>query len=177
VDGWGNTSVDGYAVAGDGAGIVGAEGSALKGRLAGLEAARALGAIDARERDARAAPVLAELERHLPIRPFIDQLFMPRPGLQAPADDVIVCRCESVTAGRIREAVALGCVGPNQVKAFTRCGMGPCQGRMCGLPVAEIIARARGVDIETLGTFNVRPPLKPLSLQELAALPDRSAGT
>lgn len=172
VDAWGNTSVEGYAVAGDGAGIVGAEASALKGRLAGLDAARALGHIDAAGRDARSVDVLAELDRHLPIRPFIDQLFMPRPGLYAPDDDVLVCRCESVTAGRIREAVALGCTGPNQMKAFTRCGMGPCQGRMCGLPAAEIVARARGVDVEAIGTFNVRPPLKPLSLQELAALPE-----
>lgn len=172
VDAWGNTSVEGYAVAGDGAGIVGAEASALKGRLAGLDAARALGVIDAAQRDARAIPWLAELDRHLPIRPFIDQLFMPRPASYAPGDDVIVCRCESVTAGRIREAVALGCTGPNQMKAFTRCGMGPCQGRMCGLPAAEIVARARGVDVEAIGTFNVRPPLKPLSLQELAALPE-----
>jgi thioredoxin reductase/bacterioferritin-associated ferredoxin len=172
VDVWGNTSVEGYAVAGDGAGIVGAEASALKGRLAGLDAARALGAIDVRQRDARAESLLAELERHLPIRPFIDQLFMPRPAFYAPDDEVIVCRCESVTAGRIREAVALGCMGPNQMKAFTRCGMGPCQGRMCGLPAAEIVARARGVDVEAIGTFNVRPPLKPLSLQELAALPE-----
>jgi hypothetical protein len=43
---------------------------------------------------------------------------------------------------------------------------------MCGLPAAEIVARARGVDVEAIGTFNVRPPLKPLSLQELAALPE-----
>lgn len=172
VDAWGNTSIESYAVAGDGAGIVGAEASALKGRLAGLEAACALGVIAAAERDARALPVRAELDRHLPIRPFLDQLFTPRASFHAPDDQVIVCRCESVTAGRIREAVALGCTGPNQMKAFTRCGMGPCQGRMCGLAAAEIVARTRGVDIETIGTFNVRPPLKPLSLQELAALPE-----
>lgn len=172
VDDWGNASVDGYAVAGDGAGIVGAEAAALKGRLAGLEAARALGVIDAARRDEQAVPVRAELDQHLPIRAFLDQLFTPRAGFFAPADDVLVCRCESVSAGRIREAVALGAMGPNQVKAFTRCGMGPCQGRMCSLPVAEIIARERGTDIEAVGVFNVRPPLKPLSLQELAALPE-----
>lgn len=172
VDEWGDTSIDGYAAAGDGAGIVGAEASALQGRLAGLEAARALGAIDRARRDERAAPVRAELERHLPIRAFLDQLFTPRANFFVPADAVLVCRCESVSAGRIREAVALGAMGPNQVKAFTRCGMGPCQGRMCGLPTAEIIARERGLDMEAVGVFNVRPPLKPLSLQELASLPE-----
>ena len=169
-DQWGNTSVEGYAAAGDCAGIVGAEASALQGRLAALEVTRALGVITEPQRDKQAVPLLAELARHLPIRPFLDQLFAPRASLFAPADDVLVCRCESITARQIRDAVALGCVGPNQMKAFTRCGMGPCQGRMCGLAAAEIIAHARGVSAGEVGVFNVRPPLKPLSLSELAAL-------
>lgn len=169
-DRWGNTSVEGYAAAGDCAGIVGAEASALQGRLAALEAARALEVITDMRRNKLAAPLRAELARHLPIRPFLDQLFALRASLFAPADDVLVCRCESITARQIRNAVTLGCVGPNQMKAFTRCGMGPCQGRMCGLAAAEIIAHARGVNAGEVGVFHVRPPLKPLSLSELAAL-------
>lgn len=169
---WGDLSVEGYAAAGDCASIVGAEASALQGHLAALEAARALGMINTEQRDWKAAPLRAELNRHLPIRPFLDQLFAPRASLLAPHDDVLVCRCESITAREIRAAAALGGMGANQMKAFTRCGMGPCQGRMCGLPAAEIIAHARGVDVEEIGVFNVRPPLKPLSLGELAALQD-----
>jgi hypothetical protein len=68
--------------------------------------------------------------------------------------------------------VALGCLGPNQVKSFTRCGMGPCQGRMCGLTVTETIAAARNVAPGEVGALRVRPPLKPLRLGELAALAD-----
>lgn len=169
-DAWGNLSVEGYAVAGDCARIVGGEASALQGRLAALEAARALGVISSEQRDSDAAPVRAELASHLPVRPFLDQLFAPRASLLAPHDAVVVCRCESVTARQIRDAVKLGAMGPNQVKAFTRCGMGPCQGRMCGLAAAEIIAAARGVGMAETGVFNVRPPLKPLSLGELARL-------
>ena len=169
-DAWGNLSVEGYAAAGDCAGIVGAEASAYQGRLAALEAAHALSVISKEQRDRDAAPVRAELAGHLPVRPFLDQLFAPRASLLAPHDDVVVCRCESITARQIRDAVKLGAMGPNQVKAFTRCGMGPCQGRMCGLAAAEIIAAARGVGMAETGVFNVRPPLKPLSLGELAAL-------
>lgn len=169
-DGWGNLSVDGYAAAGDCAGIVGAEASALKGRLAALEAARALGAIGEERRDRDAAPVRAQLAQHLPVRPFLDQLFAPRASLLVPQDSVQVCRCESVTARQLRDAVRLGAMGPNQVKAFTRCGMGPCQGRMCGLSAAEIIAAARGVSMSETGVFNVRAPLKPMSLTEFASL-------
>ena len=169
-DAWGNLGVEGYAAAGDCAGIVGAEASALQGRLTALEAARALGVINEQQRNNEAAPMRAELARHLPVRPFLDQLFAPRASLLAPGDDVLVCRCESITARQLRDAVKLGAMGPNQVKAFTRCGMGPCQGRLCGLATAEIIAVARGVSMAETGVFNVRPPLKPLSLSELAAL-------
>ena len=104
------------------------------------------------------------------MRPFLDQLFAPRASLLAPRDDVLVCRCESITARQLRDAVGLGAMGPNQVKAFTRCGMGPCQGRLCGLAAAEVIAAARGVGMAETGVFNVRPPLKPVSLGELAGL-------
>jgi NADPH-dependent 2,4-dienoyl-CoA reductase/sulfur reductase-like enzyme len=169
-DAWGSISVPGYAAAGDCAGIVGAQASALQGRLAALEAARALGAIDEAARNTQASQLRGELSRHLPVRPFLDRLFAPRSSLLEPSDDVPVCRCENVTAGQIRETLALGCLGPNQMKAFTRCGMGPCQGRMCGLSAAEIMARARNVSAGDVGVFNVRPPLKPVSIGELATL-------
>lgn len=171
VDVWGNTSVKDYAVAGDCAGIVGAEASAIQGRLAALEASRLLGAISELQRDEQATPLRRSLLEHLPARPFLDRLFTPGETLLLPDDDVLVCRCESVTARQIRDAVALGCSGPSQTKVFTRCGMGLCQGRMCGLAVAEIVARARGASVCEIGVFNVRPPLMPLSMGELASLP------
>ena len=170
VDAWGNLGVEGYAAAGDCVGIVGAEASAVQGKLAALEAARAIGVITQVQRDVEAAPLQMQLTKHLPVRPFLDQLFAPRASLLAPRDDVLVCRCESITARQLRDAVGLGAMGPNQVKAFTRCGMGPCQGRLCGLAAAEVIAAARGVGMAETGVFNVRPPLKPVSLGELAGL-------
>jgi bacterioferritin-associated ferredoxin len=88
-----------------------------------------------------------------------------------------VCRCEEVTAGQIRETVALGVVGPNQMKSFLRCGMGPCQGRLCGLTVTEMIADARGVPPQEVGYYRLRPPVKPVTLAELAALPKTEAAT
>ena len=106
------------------------------GRLAALDAAHLLGRIGEAERDRRAAPLRAALARERAIRPFLDALYRPADSVLCPADDVIVCRCEEVTAGQIRRAVRLGAQGPNQVKAFIRCGMGPCQGRLCG-PVAQ----------------------------------------
>lgn len=46
--------------------------------------------------------------------------------------------------------------------------MGPCQGRMCGLTVTEIIASARKVAPEMVGYFRIRPPIKPVRLGEVA---------
>jgi glycine/D-amino acid oxidase-like deaminating enzyme len=66
-----------------------------------------------------------------------------------------------------------GCVGPNQLKSFVHCGMGPCQGRLRGLTVSEIFAEARGVPVSEVGYFRLRPPVKPLRLDELANLEGR----
>lgn len=70
----------------------------------------------------------------------------------------------------LRDAVAQGCIEANQVKAFTRCGMGPCQGRMCGATAAQVIARERGQTADQSGQFRIRLPVRPVSLAELAAL-------
>ena len=64
-----------------------------------------------------------------------------------------------------------GCAGPNQMKAFLRCGMGPCQGRGCGLTVTEIIAREQRRAPSDVGYFRLRAPVKPIALAELAAFP------
>jgi thioredoxin reductase/bacterioferritin-associated ferredoxin len=171
-DEFGATDVEAIFVAGDCGGIGGARVAACRGRLAALGVAAALGRIDTSERDRLAKPVRAEYGEHDAVRGLLDALFAPRAELLSPADDVIVCRCEGVSAGRIREAVSLGCRGPNQMKAFTRCGMGPCQGRMCGPTVTGVLADALGVPPAEVGRFRIRPPLKPLSLGELASLAD-----
>ena len=86
-----------------------------------------------------------------------------------PEGDTIVCRCEEVTAGRSATPSSSAATGPNQMKAFLRCGMGPCQGRLCGLTVTELIAAARGVAPDEVGYYRLRPPVKPITLAELAA--------
>ncbi|MGT2479492.1 (2Fe-2S)-binding protein [Methylobacterium oryzae CBMB20] len=86
----------------------------------------------------------------------------------APADDTVVCRCEEITAGQIRAAARLGAAGPNQIKAFLRAGMGPCQGRMCGTVVAGLIAETRGASMEAVGALRPRDPSKPMTVGELA---------
>ncbi len=168
----GNSSVEGIAIAGDGAGIAGAQAAHWRGALAGMAASRALGrpVSAAAERAAR-----GELARSLRGRGFLDALFRPGKAFRQPAGDTIVCRCEEVTARQITDTVALGCPGPNQMKAFLRCGMGPCQGRLCGLTVTELIAEHRGVTPQEVGYYRLRAPVKPITVGELAALPQSEA--
>ena len=82
----------------------------------------------------------------------------------------MVCRCEEVTAGTIRAAIAGGAVGPNRVKTATRCGMGACQGRVCGPILTRLLAHETGRPAAEIGALRVRPPLKPVPLGALAAL-------
>ncbi|MDH3694696.1 MAG: (2Fe-2S)-binding protein, partial [Gammaproteobacteria bacterium] len=105
-------------------------------------------------------------------RRFIDSLYSPAKEFLVPTDETIVCRCEEVTAKDIRHYVDLGCTGPNQTKSFGRPGMGPCQGRYCGLTVSELIADQRGVPVADVGYYRIRPPIKPVTIAELASLHD-----
>ena len=162
VDSLGRTEEETVLVAGDAGGIAGARAAVLSGRIAARLAA---GADPAR--------LAAALDRERAMRPLLDRLFRPHTVL--PADEALVCRCESLTGGDIRQAVRDGAMGPNQLKAFARAGMGPCQGRMCGLAAAEIVADERGLPVEEVGSFRIRPPIKPLTLGELAAMEGETA--
>ena len=170
IDSWGVTSNPVFTIAGDGAAIGGAKAAELSGRLAAMGAAAEIDLIDEPKRDALASPVRKELARHLAVRPFLDALYSPPDDVRHPEDATIICRCEEVTAGDIRRFAGLGCVGPNQTKAFSRCGMGPCQGRMCGLTVTEILARENGLSHDAVGAYRIRSPLKPVTLGEIAEL-------
>ena len=162
-DAWGRLGESPIYVAGDSRAIVGAQASAVQGRLAALAVGERLGVVTDFAR--RAAPLERQLKRHASIRPFLDALYRPKNENRIPqANGTVVCRCEEVTAGQIRRCVELGCRGPNQTKAFSRCGMGPCQGRFCGLTVTEIIAQARGVEPCDVGYYRIRPPIKPVML-------------
>jgi NADPH-dependent 2,4-dienoyl-CoA reductase/sulfur reductase-like enzyme len=171
LDAWGQTSLPNIAVAGDGGGILGAEAAVLSGRLTALDAAMWLGHIGAAERDRRAAPIRAPLDRERAFRPFLDRLYRPSRSVLVPAEDeVFACRCEEVSVGRVRRAMRLGAQGPNQLKAFTRCGMGPCQGRICGPVVAAIAAHVLGKPIAEIGPHRPRAPFKPITVGALADL-------
>ncbi len=170
LDAWGQTSKQGVYVAGDGGGIGGALAACVRGDLVALGIVKDAGRLSPEDATAHAVPLRKKLEGLLRLRPMLDALYPPRASIFAPTDDTIVCRCEEVTAGDIRKAAAIGQPGPNQLKSYTRAGMGPCQGRQCGYTVAHIIATEQKRPVAEVGFYRIRPPLKPLTLGELASL-------
>ena len=81
-------------------------------------------------------------------------------------DNVMVCRCEGITVGELRTSIRAD-FGPteiNRLKAITRCGMGRCQGRFCGLAAAELVADTLKVPLETVGHLRAQTPIKPIPL-------------
>lgn len=171
VDDWGGTGTAGVYIAGDMRSVAGARAAQASGRIAALAVANALGRIDSRARDTAAAgerDALASAKRG---RAFFDTLYRPPERFRVPEGPTIACRCEEVTAQQIVDVAGQGYPGPNQMKAFLRCGMGACQGRMCGLTVTELIAATRGVSPAQVGYFRQRFPAAPITLGELASLP------
>lgn len=170
VDQWGKSEIDSIYIAGDGAGIGGAMAAECAGRLAALDALTGIQHLSVEQRNETAAPIQKTLKRELAARPFIDRAYPPYTASHAIDDETIICRCEEVRAGDIRKYAQLGCTGPNQSKAFGRCGMGPCQGRFCGLSVTQLLAETNEQTCDETGYYHIRQPLKPITLGELAAM-------
>jgi NADPH-dependent 2,4-dienoyl-CoA reductase/sulfur reductase-like enzyme len=152
-------------VAGDGGGVRGAAAAPASGRLAALAALHDLGllspAAHAAERAAparafrRAARTGAAMARMMALRPELVEAIPP---------ETTVCRCEGVTRAEIEAALDDGATEMNQLKQFTRCGMGPCQGRLCGEAAAELVAMRVG-GRERAGFATGRLPLRPVPMQ------------
>ncbi|MDN8611578.1 NAD(P)/FAD-dependent oxidoreductase [Variovorax ginsengisoli] len=163
-DAAGRSSVPGVYLAGDGAGIMGADAAEWAGELAALTLLADHGmAIDTQ----RASVLQHRLARLTGFRAGLERAF-PFPSdwaAQAP-DELVVCRCENVTAGELRRSAAdSGTNELNRLKALTRVGMGRCQGRMCGVAAAEILAHATGQPVQQVGRFRGQAPIKPIPIQ------------
>jgi NADPH-dependent 2,4-dienoyl-CoA reductase/sulfur reductase-like enzyme len=167
LDADGRSAVPGIYLAGDGALVRGADAAELAGRLAACAVLGDLGLPVEAAETVRLRHALATMTR---FRRGLEQGF-PWPARLAAdlPDETIVCRCESITAGELRRAGRdLDAPEVNRAKAFSRIGMGRCQGRMCGLAAAEILAAARGEPVEAVGRLRGAAPLKPLPMHEEA---------
>lgn len=83
------------------------------------------------------------------------------------SDNTIVCRCEEVTLGQVRELIRQGYRTLDEIKRISRAGMGPCQGRTCRQLIMQEIAAATGVKMAEQRMSTFRPPAKPIKLGAL----------
>ena len=162
-DGLGRTSVKGVYAAGDGSKIRGADAAEHAGRLVALALLEDLKLpVNPGLRDEQ-QQALAVMDQ---FRLGLAHAF-PWPSEQAKAlpDSAIVCRCEMISAGELRRTVnEKGACEVNRAKAFSRVGMGRCQGRYCSQAGAEVIAACAGVQVQEVGRQRGQAPVKPLSM-------------
>jgi NADPH-dependent 2,4-dienoyl-CoA reductase/sulfur reductase-like enzyme len=172
-DAAGRSSVAGVYLAGDGAGIMGADAAEWAGECAALALLADHGVqVDA----ARAQALERKLDRLKTFRAGLERAFpFPQDWAAHAPDELVVCRCENITAGELRDTVrTCGADEMNRLKALSRVGMGRCQGRMCGAAAAEILAHASGQPLAQVGRLRGQAPIKPIPIQ-LASAPAEGA--
>ena len=146
VDEFQRTGVQQVFCAGEPTGIGGVEAALVQGQIAGLAAVGCHE--DARKLFAERAKTrrfARELERAFRLRGELRKLG---------SADTVICRCEDVTHARLERHKSW-----RAAKLHTRCGMGPCQGRVCGAATEFLF----GWQVDS-----VRPPLFPVRVESLA---------
>ncbi|MGH0002762.1 FAD-dependent oxidoreductase [Pseudovibrio ascidiaceicola] len=169
LDDWGQSSIPHIAVVGDAAGIQGAEAARHAGRLAALKAMSKLGKLNDADLQQESSADLKAIKSFKAFRSFLDAYYPPTPEHRIPAaTNTLVCRCEEQTMGQLRAGFKQGAKDPNALKALTRCGMGPCQGRQCGHTVSELLADWQNKPVSDIGYYRLRSPQRLLSVEELS---------
>jgi hypothetical protein len=162
------SSVAGVFVAGEITGIGGSELSMAEGVIAGLSAAKFVGC--------NVEVLNAHRKRRAKKQRFANALIKSYPvkdGWRSWVhNETVICRCEEVKLSDLNYAVdELGATDSRTAKLFTRCGMGMCQGRICGRSVVDLVADHLNVsptDTDRISAVN-RPIITPISLGQLAA--------
>jgi D-hydroxyproline dehydrogenase subunit alpha len=160
------TSVPGLFAVGDCAGLGGAPAARVEGHIAGVAAAAAAGY----ENTIRISEYQRELRHHRRFQALLWRLHdIAAKDIENLSDEVLICRCEEITAGRIRESIAQQPGHLGTLKRSTRAGMGRCQGRYCASALARTIANRSGTDVENTSFFAPRVPIKPVSIASIIA--------
>ena len=161
------SSIPGVYIAGDATGISGAFSAVQKGRIAGMAAVRDLNVMSSQKYKAKIKSELIILKKNENFGKAAVRLMKFRPELiQTITSETIVCRCEDVFRSEIDEAIESGARDLNQLKAWTRCGMGPCQGRTCSEAIEAILASKVG-SRELAGQWTGRTPLRPVPIEQI----------
>jgi NADPH-dependent 2,4-dienoyl-CoA reductase/sulfur reductase-like enzyme len=170
------TSSPGIYVAGEPTGVAGAEQSRAEGTLAGAAIAEDLRLAKRAVATKEIAAARRKVRQAEHFSTVVQQMFEPRrEALAALATpETIVCRCEEITCGHIKEVLAENpqMSTASAVKLECRSGMGPCQGRYCEITVSSIVSVERGRPSSQVGAFTAYIPVKPVPVAALTVLDD-----
>jgi len=148
VDDFQQTTIPSIFCAGEPTSIGGVELAIIEGQIAGLAVAG---------RAAEARLLFGKRERARRFARLLDRTFQLRSELsKLPSAETIICRCEDVLYSRLRKHTSW-----RAAKLHTRCGMGPCQGRVCG-PATQFLFN--------WNPDSVRPPVFPARIETMAAV-------
>ena len=163
------SSVENIFVIGDGKSVRGVDTATTEAKIAATKILKDFNKLEEKIISNKFLTYSKELKSHSHMRDFLDELYLPNTNFLSPSkDEVVVCRCEEVTFSAVKSSLEIDCKGINSVKSFTRCGMGNCQGRFCGLTLLEIMSEKTNIDIEELNYLKIRSPIKPVRIEEMA---------
>ncbi len=167
-DEWGQTSVAGVFAVGDGTGVTGSYSAMAQGALAGIRAAHIAGKLSDNALKSLAAPHLRELRNRNRFQKALNHMFDVKPGIYELADEATtICRCESVSKSQIAKVIE-STDDVSVVKAYSRAGMGLCQGRNCQRQIAAMINQRHKVPFENIAFATPRFPVKPVEIGLIA---------
>ncbi|MDQ1353289.1 MAG: hypothetical protein QG657_3595 [Acidobacteriota bacterium] len=163
------TSVENILAAGEITGVGGALKSINEGKIAAFSILDKFEKISAEEYSRQLRKLTDERKHHLKFMDLFNSLYrIPSGALLDIPDDTVVCRCEDITMGDIKNGIDMGFTTSRGLKTAVRVSMGNCQGRTCGPIVFDLLNLLGKQEPGAIGPFHARPPLKPVSISALA---------
>ena len=167
IDKYFRSSMSGLYITGDGSGISGAIAANDKGELTAYTALYDLNIIDENEFKNKTGKILKRLDRYeIFAKGIADLNSTPKELIENISDDTVLCRCEDVTKKEIIQTIKKGAKNLNQIKTWTRFGMGPCQGRTCHYSVARVVSEELKCEVKDLSYLTGRTPIRPFPLDK-----------
>jgi D-hydroxyproline dehydrogenase subunit alpha len=164
------SATPGLFVAGELAGVAGAEVAELEGEVAGHAAASYAGGRDDRSPSERER-LRRRLQRGRAFASGLEALYPLGTGWTSWLDrSTVFCRCEQTTWGSVETAINQGAFSAREVRSVTRCGMGYCQGRTCGPALQLAMSAVTGRPVARVGDLQKRPVAVPVALGQVAGL-------
>jgi len=160
------TTLDSIYAVGEITGVAGGKKSSIQGEIAAISILGKFGKSIHKTEVSKSIEKLHSLnQQQMKYAAFLNNFCqVPLSSYQQIPDETLICRCENITMGEIKKAVAHGFVTTGGIKKATRCGMGMCQGRICGAIITDIVKALTQKTAEEIGSYRLRAPVKNVAI-------------